>query len=76
MMKMSRVCEKHDGYEQGCAICELEQERDRYKSGLEEICVLHKNTDIPVLDNRGMIILAKYVLNLDNAYLIKKGIYY
>ena len=67
---MSNTC-KHNDSKQTCYICELEEERDRYKQGLEEICLMDTNTNKPVLDHWGMIALAKFVLDLDNKYLIR-----
>lgn len=67
---MSDIC-KHNSLKQTCYICELEAERDRYKQGLEEICLMDTSTNKPVLDHWGMIALAKFVLDLNNKYLIR-----
>lgn len=40
----------------------------RYEKALNEICEMYKETKKPVLDNYGMIALAKYVLDLNNDY--------
>lgn len=65
---MGEICERHNVLKRSCEICNLEEERDRYKRGLEEICKMYKDTNRPVLDHWGMIALAKYVLDLNNNY--------
>lgn len=64
------ICERHNVLKRSCEICDLEEERDRYKRGLEEICEMQKynGKEVPVLDHWGMIALAKYVLDLNNKY--------
>lgn len=65
---MGEVCERHSVLKRSCEICDLEQQVDRYRRGLEEICRMYEDTDKPVLDNWGMIALAKHILDLNNDY--------
>lgn len=65
---MDEFCERHHVLKHSCEMCDLEQERNRYKRSLEEICEMDKDTNKPVLDHWGMIALTKHVLDLNNNY--------
>lgn len=44
------------------------EKADRYEKGLKEIGELYEDTQRPVLDSIGMMVLAKYVLDVSNQY--------